>query len=126
MGGFLMPSICTANVFKNFFDRPFKRRDEFILCSLKVKSEATSALAGEKLVLRLATGGTGKLPGPEDNWSAACHGDSKPANLSTPPCSPNKQVLLRPAPTHERQVKTQKLVLCGGLLSAPIKYNGAQ
>jgi hypothetical protein len=53
--------------FKKFSDRPFKSCDKSILRLIEVKSEAPSALIGEKLVLRLAMV-TGKRTGPEENW----------------------------------------------------------
>jgi hypothetical protein len=71
------------------FQCPFKSCDKSTLRLLKVKSEVTSAMTGEKLVLLRATV-PGKLPEPVENWSAACQWDSKPANFSSPPCSPNK------------------------------------
>jgi hypothetical protein len=76
--------------FTKFSDRPFKGCDKFILHLLEVKSEASLAWTGEKLVLHCATG-TGKLPRPEENLSVACHGDSKTTIFSPPPCHSNKQ-----------------------------------
>jgi hypothetical protein len=57
----------------------------------------------------------------------ACHGDRKPANFSSPPCSPNTEGLLRPAPTQERQIETQKpvyAVVSGLLIEFKVVVNG--
>jgi hypothetical protein len=93
----------------------------------KVKSEVPSARTGEKLVLRWATG-TGKLPGSDENWSAACDRYSKTGIFSPPPCHSNKQETspVR-SPTGEAGKNAETMQFhCGGLRFAPKENKGMQ
>jgi hypothetical protein len=96
VGGCFRPQISNVDLFKHFSYHPFKSGDASTLRFLEVNSASASVQTREKLGLRLATG-TGKLPGPKENWvcglpqgqescpdrrkigSAACHRDRKAA-----------------------------------------------
>jgi hypothetical protein len=98
----------TANTFKNFLIIPLKAVP---------RPSIPSALVGEKLDLRRTTG-TGKLSGPEGNWSAAWHENIKPAILLPPPCHRNKQGSSAACSLTGEAARYSQTVLCGDLRPA--------
>jgi hypothetical protein len=110
--GEMPPQTWTADLFKKISDCPFKRCAT--LCFLEINSASPSALAREKLALRLATG-TEKRVRSQKNWVCGL-----PIFLLCPTTVINRGLSWLALP-QEMQVDTHESVSCGDLRSASIR-----